>query len=129
MCIRDRVAAQRLVEATGDRRADIEARLALGLTSADAARPTVRGVLRTAILPQVETTRGLGLIFLPGAMTGLILAGVDPLDAVLTQAALMYLITGATVVTATATALLGRRRLFTEDHRLRPLARTARDEG
>ena len=62
-------------------------------------------------------------------MTGLILAGVDPLQAVRTQAALMYLITGATVVTATVTGLLASRRLFTPDHRLRPLARTAADEG
>lgn len=123
------VAAGRLVEATAERRADIEARLALGLPSTEAARPTARAVLRSAVVPQIENTRGLGIVFLPGAMTGLILAGVDPLQAVLTQAALMYLITGATVVTATTTTVLAVRRLFTADHRLRPLARDARDEG
>lgn len=123
------VAASRMVEATSDRRADIEARLALGLPSSEAVRPTMRGVLRNAVLPQIENTRGLGIVFLPGAMTGLILAGVDPLQAVLTQAALMYLITGATVVTATVTAMLAVRRLFSADHRLLPIARDARDEG
>ena len=60
--------------------------------------PLSRGVLRTAISPQIENTRALGIVFLPGAMTGLILAGVDPLDAVLVQLALMYLILGAVVV-------------------------------
>jgi putative ABC transport system permease protein len=122
------VAAQRLMEATADRRADIEARLALGIASPDAIRPTVRGILRTAILPQVENTRALGIVFLPGAMTGLVLAGVDPVQAVLTQAALMYLILGGVVVTTAVTALLAARRLFTPDHRLRPLARQTRDE-
>lgn len=86
-------------------------------------------MLRTAITPQIENTRALGIVFLPGAMTGLILAGVDPLDAVLVQLALMYLILGAVVVTATLTVLGARRRLFTADHRLVPLARATRDEG
>ena len=51
-------------------------------------------------------------------MTGLILAGVDPVDAVLVQIVVMYLILGAA---ATATAVVGvgvSRRLFTPDHRL-----------
>jgi putative ABC transport system permease protein len=61
-------------------------------------------------------------------MTGLVLAGVDPVQAVLTQAALMYLILGGVVVTTAVTALLAARRLFTPDHRLRPLARQTRDE-
>src|SRR3546814_16473964 len=65
----------------------------------------------------------VGLIALPGAMTGLILAGVDPVDAVLVQVVVMYLILGGA---ATATAIVGvggTRRLFTEDHRLVRLAR------
>jgi putative ABC transport system permease protein len=62
-------------------------------------------------------------VFLPGAMTGLILAGVDPFDAVLVQLALMYLILGAVVVTSTLTVLGTRRRVFTPDHRLIALRR------
>jgi putative ABC transport system permease protein len=123
------VAAQRLRDEVAARRDDLEARLALGLPSADASRPLARGVLRTAITPQVENVRALGVVFLPGAMTGLILAGVDPLDAVLVQLALMYLILGAVVTVSTLTVLGARRRLFTADHRLVPLARAARDEG
>jgi len=122
------VVARRLVEAVAERRAEIEARLALGLPSADAARPVVRGALRLAVSPQIEDTKALGLVLLPGTMTGLILAGVDPLDAVLTQAALMYLILGGVVTSATVIVLLGTPRLFTADHRLRPLARSTQDE-
>jgi putative ABC transport system permease protein len=122
------VAGRRLVDATAQGRAEIEARLALGLPSAEAARPVVRGTLRTAISPQIENTKALGFVFLPGAMTGLILAGVDPVQAVLTQGALVYLILGAVVTTTTVTTLLAQRRLFTADHRLLPLARTTADE-
>jgi putative ABC transport system permease protein len=60
-------------------------------------------------------------------MTGLILAGVDPVDAVLVQAAIMYLILGAVATTALVVGLGSIRRLFTPDHRLVRLVR--RDNG
>jgi putative ABC transport system permease protein len=122
------VAARRLREEIAVRRDELEARLALGLPSDAAVRPLSRGVLRTAISPQIENTRALGLVSLPGAMTGLILAGVDPLDAVLVQLALMYLILGAVVVVSAVVVLGVARRLFTSDHRLVPLARDTSDE-
>ncbi len=122
------VVVQMLASLIADRRADIEARLALGLTGSDAARPIVRQALRVAINPQIENTKALGIVFLPGAMTGLILAGVKPLDAVFVQLALMYIILGAVVVTTAVTALIGTRRLFTADQRLIGLARSTQDE-
>jgi putative ABC transport system permease protein len=120
---------RRLVETVAERRDDLEARLALGLPWQHAVRPTVRQVLRTGIAPDVERLKALGVVVLPGAMTGLILAGVDPLDAVRVQLALLYVILGAVTTTASVIALLGTRRLFTADHRLVPLARSAQDEG
>jgi putative ABC transport system permease protein len=119
---------RRLVEAVAERRAELEARLALGLPWQRAVRPTIRQVLRTGIAPDVERLKALGIVVLPGAMTGLILAGVDPLDAVRVQLALLYVILGAVTTTATVVALLGSRRLFTSDHRLVPIARSSSDE-
>jgi putative ABC transport system permease protein len=58
-------------------------------------------------------------------MTGLILAGVDPIDAVLVQAAIMFLILGSVATTVTVIGLGVTRRLFTPDHRLVRLARSA----
>jgi putative ABC transport system permease protein len=110
--------ARRVYEELRDKRAEVEARLALGQASADAARPYVRSALRTALIPQIETTKAVGLVFLPGAMTGLILAGVEPLDAVQVQAAVMYLVLGSAATTASVIALGVQRRLFTRDHRL-----------
>ena len=70
----------------------------------------------------LKADRQVGLIALPGAMTGLILAGVDPIDAVRVQASVMYLILGSVATTTTVVALGIRRRLFTPDHRLRRIA-------
>jgi putative ABC transport system permease protein len=117
--------ARRTVEELRDKRAEIEARLALGQPAPVAARPYVAAALRTALIPQVETTKAVGLVFLPGAMTGLILAGVEPIDAVLVQAVVMFLVLGAAASTSAVIALGLIRRLFTADHRLRPLPRPA----
>lgn len=112
------LAARGLVEELGDKRDEVEARLALGQPAEEAARPYVRNALRTALTPQIETTKVVGLIALPGTMTGLILAGVDVYDAVRVQAAVMYLVLGSVAATTTVVALGVRRRLFTADHRL-----------
>lgn len=117
------VAVRRIVGELADKRAEVEARLALGQASSEAARPYVRAALRTALVPQIETTRTVGLVALPGAMTGLILAGVDPLDAVKVQVAVMYVVLGSVATTVTVVALGLTRRLFTADHRLVRLRR------
>jgi putative ABC transport system permease protein len=121
------VVARRTVEDLRDRRPEVEARLALGLSSEEAARPHVRSALRTALSPQIERTRAVGLVALPGAMTGLLLAGVDPLVAVLVQVVVMYLVLGSAAVIGAVLALGLIPRLFTRDHRLRPLPRPAED--
>jgi putative ABC transport system permease protein len=115
--------ARRLVDELRDKRDEVEARLALGQPSRQAATPYMKIALRSAMSPQIETTKATGLVFLPGAMTGLILAGVSPIHAVLVQAVVMFLILAA-VATTTVVMVLGLvRRLFSSDHRLLPLAR------
>jgi putative ABC transport system permease protein len=119
------VVARRAVEDLRDKRPEVEARLALGLPAEQAARPHIRSALRTALSPQIERTRAVGLVALPGAMTGLLLAGVDPIDAVAVQAVVMYLVLGSAAVVGAVLALGLIPRLFTPDHRLRPLPRPA----
>ncbi len=119
------VAARRVVGELTDKRAEVEARLALGQSSQEASRPYVREALRTAMISQIESTKAVGLVFLPGAMTGLILAGEKPIQAVLVQAAVMFLILGAVATTAASMALSLARQLFTDDHRLIRLVREA----
>ena len=117
------VAGRRIVAEFSEKRADVEARLALGQPWQEASRASLRSALRTGLTSQIETTKAVGLVFLPGAMTGLILAGVDPVDAVRVQAAIMFLILGAVAINVVVIGTGVTSRLFTDDHRLVRVAR------
>jgi len=111
--------SRQLFTAAAAQRSDIEGRLALGLSATAAFQPHLRQALRTALVPQIESTKAVGIIALPGAMVGLILAGVEPVDAVRVQLSVMYLVLGS-VATTTAVMSLGiSRRLFTAADQLR----------
>jgi putative ABC transport system permease protein len=114
------LAARRTLTEIDEHRDEIEVRLSLGSTGRQAVRPHLADAMRTAVTPQIEQTKIVGLIALPGTMTGLLLAGASPTDAVLTQTVVMFLILGSVAVTA---VLVGRgtaRHLVTDDHRLVP---------
>jgi putative ABC transport system permease protein len=117
------LALQRVAEAADDGRPRIEARLALGLSPRDAFLEPYRTAMRTALVPAVDTTKVVGLISLPGAMTGLILAGVDPWDAIRYQIVVMYMLLGAAFMAAVLSARLAQRSLFDDAERLVRLAR------
>ena len=72
----------------------------------------------------MEQTAALGIIVLPGTMTGLILAGVEPFAAVRTQLALMYVILAGVVIAASITGLETLAKLTTRDNRILKLARS-----
>jgi putative ABC transport system permease protein len=105
-------------EAASGRRA-VEARLALGLSSHDAFAPHLRIALRTTVIWAIDGTKTVGLISLPGATVGLLLAGVDPLTAIRYQVVVMYMLLGATAVSGVVSARLGLRALFDDAQRLR----------
>jgi putative ABC transport system permease protein len=110
---------RRLADIATQQRPDIEARLALGLAADEAMAPHLRGAVTTALLPAIDSTKVVGLIALPGAMTGLILAGVEPIDAIRYQIVVMYMLLAAATVSAIVAARLTRRALFDEADRLR----------
>ncbi|MBL8778334.1 MAG: iron export ABC transporter permease subunit FetB [Acidimicrobiales bacterium] len=115
------LAARRTFTEVSEHRDQVEVRLSLGEPATVALRPHLTEALRTSITPQVEQTKIVGIVALPGTMTGLLLAGVDPIDAVLAQTAVMFLILGSVAITC---VLVGRgvaRRLVTRDHRLVPV--------
>jgi putative ABC transport system permease protein len=107
-------------------RREVEARLSLGQTSSQAALPWHRAALRNGMLPSVDQTKVVGLVALPGAMTGMILAGASPLAAVRLQLVVMYMLLGGTAFAALVAGELTVRQLFTQDHQLiRSLRRAA----
>lgn len=115
------VTLRRLREDVRQARPAIEARLCLGLPARQAFLPHKRSAIRTALLPIIDSTKVVGLISLPGAMTGLILAGVDPLTAIRYQIVVMYMLLAATALSALVTARLAEYALFDSAHRLVPL--------
>ena len=106
-------------------RREVEARLSLGQTSYQASLPWHRAALRSGMIPAIDQTKVVGLVALPGAMTGLILAGVSPLVAIRLQLVVMYMLLGGNAFAALVAGALTVRRLFTPDHQLvRSLRRT-----
>lgn len=108
----------RLHDDLASNRREVEARLSLGQTSAQAAHPWVRAALRSGMLPTVDQTKVVGLVALPGAMTGMILAGAAPLAAIRLQLVVMYMLLGGNGFAALVAGRLTVRRLFTADHQL-----------
>ncbi len=97
---------------------EVEALLALGMDDRQVSRFVVPRVARTALIPQIERTKVVGLVALPGAMTGLLLAGVAPFDAVLVQLVIMYLILGAVAMTVLVVVVALTARSLTDDLRM-----------
>lgn len=97
----------RSVDSCRDGVDDLEALLSLGMDRQQIVRFMAPRTARTALIPQIERTKVVGLIALPGAMTGLLLAGVDPVEAVVIQLLVMYLVLGtaAVCVVAVVTAI------------------------
>jgi uncharacterized protein (TIGR00245 family) len=112
------IALRRLREEAHQARPAIEARLSLGQSGRQAFLPHQRSALRTALIPAIDSTKVVGLISLPGAMTGLILAGVNPLTAIRYQIVVMYMLLAATALAALTAARLAEQGLFDDAQRL-----------
>jgi len=113
------VALNRLGEDVSDKAREIEATLALGATSTQAVTPLVQRSLRSGMITLVDSTKTTGLIFFPGTMVGMLLAGADPIDAVRLQLILLYALLGSVSIAALIATTLARRNFFTPAHQLR----------
>ena len=111
-----------LRRAAVEQRPAVEAALSLGLSARDAFAAHLRAAVRTAMVPTVDSTKVVGLISLPGTMTGLIIAGVEPLQAIRYQIIVMYMLLAAWAVSALVTARAAEAALFDEAQRLRPVS-------
>jgi putative ABC transport system permease protein len=113
------VALNRLGEDVHEQGAKIEATLALGATASQAVAPIVRRSLRSGMITLVDSTKTTGLIFFPGTMVGMLLAGADPTDAVRLQLILLYALLGSVSIAALTATYLARRNFFTDAQQLR----------
>lgn len=88
----------RLLNDLVTQRRSVEARLCLGATTWQAVLPWMRGAVRSGMVPIINSMTIVGLVSLPGMMTGQILAGAPPIDAVMYQILVMIMIAATTAL-------------------------------
>jgi putative ABC transport system permease protein len=108
-----------LLDRLSTQRELVEMDLSLGATRWEAARDHVAEAVRRGLMPILNTMTVVGLVSLPGMMTGQIIAGAPPMQAVKYQIVIMFMIAAATALGCVLANLAVYRRLFTADHRLR----------
>jgi len=97
----------------------LEAALAAGATAKAAAAPYARDAVKKALIPTVNMMMTVGIVQLPGTMSGMIVAGAAPTAAVLYQIVVVYMIAAAAAAAAMAGVLWYARSFFTPAHQLK----------
>ena len=75
--------------------------------------------LRSGMIPLVDSTKTTGIVFFPGTMVGMLIAGAEPVDAVRLQIVLLWVLLGAVALAALIAVSMGYRGFFTDAHQLR----------
>lgn len=117
-----------MLQAVERERPAIEGQIALGATRQVAMKSVMRGALRAGMIPTINGMAAAGVVSLPGMMTGQILSGIDPVEAVKYQILIMFLISAAAGLGCLAGAYVALYRLTDTRHRLR-LDRVRRADG
>jgi putative ABC transport system permease protein len=112
------IAMDRLTGTAWEQAKIIEARLMLGERADEAIADIRRQAIRSGMIPIINAMAAAGVISLPGMMTGQILAGAPPLDAVKYQILIMFLIAAGTGLGTLAAVAVGSRHLFDSRQRL-----------
>lgn len=97
----------------------IETLLALGATRWEAAHAQIRQSIRVGMIPMINSMMVMGVVSLPGMMTGQILAGANPIDAVRYQIVIVLMIAAGAALGTFGVVMLAYRRLLSRDHQLR----------
>ena len=111
--------ASRLADDLKDNRLAIESALALGKGWRVATKKYIRSSVMGGMMSLLNFMKTVGIVALPGAMTGMILAGADPLEAVLLQIIVAYMLLSAVTITSVMAVELTIRRFFTHCHQLK----------
>lgn len=112
------LATDHFLETLSERRHEVEMELAMGATRWEAARRPVADAVRRGMIPIINSMMVVGVVSLPGMMTGQILAGTDPAVAVKYQIMIMFMIAAGASLGSMGMVLLSYRRLFNRRHQL-----------
>ncbi|KQN54309.1 MULTISPECIES: iron export ABC transporter permease subunit FetB [unclassified Erwinia] len=96
-----------------DNRQQVEEMLSLGASARLASGSIVRGSIRAAMIPSIDAAKTVGLVSLPGMMSGLIFAGIDPVKAIRYQIMVTFMLIGTASLATIIAAYLAARRFYT----------------
>lgn len=111
----------RFLGEVGSHRGEIESALALGTTPDNAAAPYLRASFHASLIPAADNLRSLGIVWIPGIMTGMMLSGSSPVYAALYQFVVLGMIFTAGGLSCLTATYLAPRRIFTPQMQLRQL--------
>ena len=120
---------ERMTEELTARRDRVDMALALGATRWEAAQGPARQAVRAGMIPTLNQMAVVGVVSLPGMMTGQVLAGQSPLQAVRYQIVIMFLIAASSALGTVGAVLLTYRRLFSPEHRFLAARLVEREPG
>jgi putative ABC transport system permease protein len=83
-----------------NKREEVETKLSLGADILPASIDIIRDSIRTGMLPTIDSTKTLGIVSLPGMMTGLILAGTSPVSAIKYQIMVTFMLLSTTSISS-----------------------------
>ncbi|HDB4596259.1 TPA: iron export ABC transporter permease subunit FetB [Staphylococcus aureus] len=97
---------------------NIESKLSLAATTKLASKGAIRESIRLAIVPTIDSVKTYGLVSIPGMMTGLIIGGVPPLQAIKFQLLVVFIHTTATIMSALIATYFSYGQFFNARHQL-----------
>jgi putative ABC transport system permease protein len=108
----------RLKDEIKNRTLEIQTALSLGASSRQAVQKILKISLKTGMMPTIDNMKTLGIVQLPGMMTGLILGGVDPINAVKYQILVTFMLASTVAISCFCVTFLTYRKFFTPYHQL-----------
>ncbi|MFP4486231.1 MAG: ABC transporter permease [Campylobacterales bacterium] len=102
----------RLKKETEMKIGEIEGKLSLGVNLEESMRDIVKSSIKSSLIPTLNNLQAIGLVFIPGIMTGMIMAGVSPLVALSYQLVIIYTLVGVALFSAISSTKLGYRFVF-----------------
>lgn len=104
-----------------DRRAEVETKLSLGADILPSSIDLIRDAVKTGMMPTIDSAKTLGVVTLPGMMTGLILAGVSPILAIKYQLMVTFMLMSTTSIASFIACYLSYRSFFNERKQIKNL--------
>ena len=112
------ICLDRLFSDLRSRRSEVEMKLCLGADYREASRDILAGAVRAGMIPSINSLMAVGLVSLPGMMTGQILSGTDPLTAIRYQIVVMLMLVASTAIGSLVVTNLVRKRCFSKGQQL-----------